>query len=87
MASAELRVRVTPRAHADEITGERDGTLLVRVRAPPEDGRANAAACQLIAKRAGVRASAVTVVRGLRSQEKVLRIEGGGAQGLLRGAR
>jgi uncharacterized protein len=82
--TAEIAVRVTPRAHADEIVGERDGTLLVRVRAPPVDGRANAAVCRVIAKRAGVRAGDVTVVRGARSREKVLRVEGIGADDLAR---
>ncbi len=68
-------MRVTPRARADEIVGERDGVVLVRVRAPPVDDRANAAVCKLLAKRLGTRASAVAVVRGARSREKVLRVE------------
>jgi uncharacterized protein YggU (UPF0235/DUF167 family) len=36
---AELKVRVTPRARREEIAGEREGRLLVRVGAPPLDGR------------------------------------------------
>ena len=72
----ELLIRVTARAHADEITGERDGVLQVRVRAPPAEGRANAAVCRLIARRVGTRPSAVTLVRGASSREKLIRVEG-----------
>ena len=52
MAACEIAVRLQPRARANEIVGERDGVLLVRVTAPPVDGRANDALCRLIAKRA-----------------------------------
>ena len=54
----------------------RDGRLLVRVAAPPVDGRANRALCKLIAKRAGVARGKVTVVRGERARDKVVRMEG-----------
>src|SRR6266550_4092266 len=51
---AQIRVRVQPRARRSELAGERAGALLVRVTAPPVEGRANEAVCRLIAKRAGV---------------------------------
>jgi uncharacterized protein len=73
---AEVRVRLQPRARRTEIVGQRDGVLVVRVTAPPVDGRANDALRQLIAKRAGVGRDRVTIVRGARSREKVVRVEG-----------
>ena len=73
--SAELRVRVIPRAGKNEIAGERNGALLVRVTAPPEGGKANAAVCRLIAKALGVPPSRVAVMRGAAAREKVLRVE------------
>ena len=76
MPGADLNVRLQPRAGADEVVGERDGRLLVRVKAPPVDGRANAALEKLVAKRAGVPKSAVSVVRGHTSRDKVVRVEG-----------
>lgn len=76
MDSAELRVRLTPRAKADEISGLRDGELLVRVSAPPVDGRANAALCKLLAKRLRVANGRVAVVRGETSRSKTVRVEG-----------
>jgi len=72
----ELDVRTIPRATRDELAGTRDGRLLVRVSAPPVDGRANTAVCALLAKAAGVPKGAVSVVRGEGSRDKRVRIEG-----------
>jgi uncharacterized protein (TIGR00251 family) len=72
----ELEVRVTPRAARNELAGERDGRLLVRVTAPPLEGRANAAVCATIAKVAGVPKTSVTVIRGERSRDKLVLIAG-----------
>lgn len=76
VSGADIAVRVTPRARTDEILDERNGVLRVRVSAPPVDDRANAAVCRLIAERVGIRPSAVAVVRGSRSRQKVVRVEG-----------
>jgi uncharacterized protein (TIGR00251 family) len=76
MASAEIEVRVQPRGRRDEIVALRDGALVVRVTAPPLDGRASRALCRLIARRAGVAPSRVSVVRGERSRDKLVRVEG-----------
>ena len=69
-------MRVRPRARRDEIAGERDGAIMVRVTAPPVDGRANAAVVKLLAKRIGVARGRVSVVRGERSRDKLIRIDG-----------
>jgi uncharacterized protein (TIGR00251 family) len=60
----DLAIRVQPRAKRTEIAGERGGAIVIRVNAPPVDGRANQAVCRLIAKRLGVAAGGVRVVRG-----------------------
>jgi uncharacterized protein YggU (UPF0235/DUF167 family) len=73
-----IAVRVQPRARADELGGERAGKLLVRLRAAPEQGRANEALCRLIAKTAGVPPSRVRVVRGASAREKLIEVEGVG---------
>ena len=69
-------VRLQARARGDELVGIRDGVLVARVSAPPVDGRANRALCRLIARRAGVAPSKVTVLRGGRSRDKLIRVEG-----------
>ena len=84
MTDARIAVRVTTRAPRDELAGFRDdGVLLARISAPPVDGRANEALCKLIAKAAGVAPSRVSVVRGERSRDKAVRVEGVG-EGRLR---
>jgi uncharacterized protein (TIGR00251 family) len=57
-------VRVTPRASANAIGGERDSALLVRVTAPPVEGKANDAVVALLAKALGVPRGAVRLERG-----------------------
>ena len=69
-------MRLQPRARRDEVVGERAGAVVIRVSAPPVDGRANDALCRLIAKAAGVAPSSVSVVRGHGARDKVVRVEG-----------
>jgi uncharacterized protein (TIGR00251 family) len=72
-----LRVRVQPRAARSEIVGWRaDGTLSVRVAAPPVEGQANAAVAALLAGALDLRPSAVRVERGARGREKLVRVDG-----------
>jgi uncharacterized protein len=73
---ARIPVRVQPRAARDEIAGERAGALLVRLTAPPVEGRANEALCRLLAKRLGVGRTRVTVVHGAGSRDKLVNVEG-----------
>jgi len=73
---ARIPVRIQARASRDEIAGERAGALLVRLTAPPVEGRANEALCRLLAKRLGVGPTRVTVVRGVGSRDKVVNVAG-----------
>lgn len=79
MSTARIAIHVTPKSGRDEVAGWRGGELSVRVTAPPEGGKANAAACALLAKRLGLPRSAVRVVRGETSRHKQFEIEGPGA--------
>jgi hypothetical protein len=76
VSTAKVSVRVRANARRDEFVGVRAGTLLVRVAAPALDGRANRALCRLLAKRVGVPRSSVTIVRGRRSRDTLVQIEG-----------
>ena len=75
VGTLEIRVRVTTRAGRDEVAGERDGMLLVRVRAPPAEGAANEAAARVLARHFGVAPSSVELVRGARAREKLFRLQ------------
>lgn len=76
MAQARIEVRLRPRGRIDELLGLEGGVLQARVAAPPVDGRANQALCRLVAKRAGVAPSRVSVLRGKKSRQKLIAIEG-----------
>ncbi len=70
--SAQLPVHVSPKSGRDEVVGWRDRELQVRVTVPPEAGKANIAACVLLAKAAGVPRTSVRVLRGESSRHKLL---------------
>lgn len=71
-----VNVKAVPGAKRDEIAGVLGERLKVRVAAPPEGGKANKAICELMARTLGVKAGAVSVVRGQTSPEKTVQIEG-----------
>ncbi|MBQ11457.1 MAG: hypothetical protein CMJ45_07905 [Planctomyces sp.] len=68
-------VKVQPKASRDQVVGYRDGVLQLRVTAPPDKGRANAAVVALLAEALGVAKSRVRIVRGQTSRDKVLTVE------------
>lgn len=72
----QVAIRVTPRSSRDEIVGLDDGVLHVRVTAPPDDGKANAAVCRVVAGALGVPKSAVGIARGATSRHKMLSVDG-----------
>lgn len=72
---AAIAIRVVTRAKKNEIAEIMgDGTLKVRVTAPPVEGKANKAVIDLIAEVLDVPASSVEIVAGARSREKLISI-------------
>jgi len=75
--TATLAVRLQPGARRAGVRGRMaDGTLQLAVTAPPEDGRANRALCELVSTLLGVKPRQVQLARGASSRAKVLEIEG-----------
>jgi len=72
----ELNVRVIPRARKTEISGERDGALVVRVNAPPVEGAANDALIAFFADALRVPRRAIQIVSGERGRQKRIAIAG-----------
>ncbi|WP_062226881.1 DUF167 family protein [Aureimonas frigidaquae] len=74
-----LTVRLTPKAAHDRIDAAERGAegwhLKARVRAVPEDGKANAALIRLVAEALGLARSDISLTGGGKSREKRLRIE------------
>ena len=79
-ASIELKVRVTTRASSPRIEPDGVGGCRVWVTSPPAEGEANKAVVELVAKAMGVAKSGVTIVRGMKSRDKVLALTGLSAQ-------
>lgn len=71
-----LRVRLRPRAKRNHIERDSGGDVHAWVQAAPADNAANDALTAMAARRLGVSKGSVTVVKGRRSREKTLRIEG-----------
>ena len=69
-----FRVRVQPRAARDQLAGEHNGAIKLRISAPPVDGKANEACRRLIAKLVGVSPSAVEIIAGESSKDKLIRV-------------
>jgi uncharacterized protein len=74
--STRLTLRVAPGARRSEIVGRHGAGWKVRVTAAPEDGRANAALCTLLANTLAVPRRAVSVVSGHGSRDKLVDVEG-----------
>ena len=69
-------VRVMPRAQKNAVQGVREEALVVRLAAPPVEGRANAALQEFLAEALGVRRNQVSIRTGEKSRNKVVRVEG-----------
>lgn len=72
----EIEVKVTPKSSVETVGPVRDGRLVVKVNAPPDQGKANKAVCKLIAECVGVAKSKVSVISGDTSRSKRLRAIG-----------
>ena len=72
---AALTIRVTPRSRKTEFGGVmEDGTIRVRVAAPPVEGKANTALVKFLAKVLGVRKNRFDIVAGEKGLDKIISI-------------
>jgi len=71
-----LRIRVKPRSSRDGVAGVHEGALVVRLTAPPVEGRANAALGRVLAELLAVAPSAVRVLRGASGRDKRIAVAG-----------
>jgi hypothetical protein len=74
-----LRVKVVPGASRSAIAGPLGARLKIRIAAPPEAGKANAAVIKLLARRIGCRVNQITIASGHASAEKTVRVAGADA--------
>jgi uncharacterized protein len=75
-STLSFTVHVQPRASRDEIAGEWQDGLKIRLTAPPLDDRANEALRRLLATRLKVPLSAVRIAAGEHSRDKRIEVRG-----------
>lgn len=78
-----IDVRVVPNAAKSGVAGERNGAWLVRLAAPPVDGKANDALTAFLADRLDVPRRAVSIVRGHTARQKQVLVAGIGVDAVL----
>jgi uncharacterized protein (TIGR00251 family) len=71
-----LDVRVIPRSPRTRVDGQRGGSILIRLAAPPVDGAANDALLRYVADIVGVPRRAVRLISGEKSRDKKVGIAG-----------
>lgn len=74
--ACRIDLKVVPGSRSSKIVGPLGERLKVKVAAPPEDGKANRAVCELLAAALGVADRAVTIAAGHSNAEKTARVEG-----------
>ncbi len=72
----KLKVRVSPHAAKDEVTKQGD-EYVVRVRAVPEDNKANEAVITLLARHFKVSKKSVRIISGFTGRHKIIEIRSG----------
>ena len=69
----KIQAKVTPNAKRPEVRQE-GNAFVVKVKEPPQEGKANAAVVKAIAKHLGVPVGAVRIVSGHAGKNKVVEI-------------
>ena len=70
----KITVHVKPGARRNSVEKQADGSYLVRVTAPPVDGKANEKLIELLADHFHKPRSYVTIVRGGTSKQKIIEV-------------
>lgn len=78
-----LEVKVQPKASRNQILGEWEGALKVKLTAPPVEGEANQALLVFLAAELRIPRRNITIVKGESSRQKLLNIEGLSKEDLL----
>jgi uncharacterized protein (TIGR00251 family) len=71
-----LKVKVVPGSSRTAVAGTLDGMLKVKIAAPAEKGKANAAMTELLAEKLSVKKTAIRISSGLTGSVKEIAIEG-----------
>jgi len=71
-----IKIRVEPRSSRKGLSGIIGDTLKIKVHAPPVGGAANEELIGILSEELGIKKSAIKIIRGHSSRDKVVEIEG-----------
>lgn len=71
-----IAIKVTPNAKANQIIGFVDNTLKVKIKAPAQEGKANIALVEFLAKSWGIPQRQIRILRGETTRNKTLEVTG-----------
>jgi len=71
----KIQVKVKPNSKEQKIERESDGSLTIKLKSPPVDGKANRELIEILAKNFQVSKSQITIKSGLSSRTKLVIIE------------
>ncbi|MDB9446253.1 DUF167 domain-containing protein [Anabaenopsis tanganyikae CS-531] len=71
----QRRVKVKPNCKEQKIEEQSDGSLTVKLKSPPVDGKANEELIKLLAEKFKVSKSRISIKSGLSSRQKLIEID------------
>ena len=71
----KLQIKVIPSSSKDCIAGWLDDSLKIKVRAPPDKGKANKAVIKVLEKNLGLPRGSISISSGTTSSRKVIEID------------
>jgi len=73
--SVLISVYIQPNSSKEEIIGEHNNMLKIKIKAPADNGKANQALVKFLAKYLNIRIRQVTIIKGLISREKTILLD------------
>jgi len=71
-----LRIKVIPKSPKNELVETMaDGTIKIRIKAPPEKGKANKELIKFLAEHFNIRKESISIISGKTDQLKLIKLE------------
>ncbi|MEL6461005.1 MAG: DUF167 domain-containing protein [Cyanobacteria bacterium J06621_15] len=71
----QINVKVKPNSKQQKIIEEENGTLTIRLKSPPVDGKANEELIKILSKKYSVPKSYIRIKSGISSRQKLIEID------------
>ena len=81
-----IEVKVQPRSSKNQVAGEQDGALKIKLTAPPVDGEANQALIKYLSTWLKIPKKNITILKGETARHKLIEIQGIDKNSLLKKA-